>query len=103
MRNRHRVLSRIHHESPSHTNAAAPGSLGGITTGFVSSSHVRGTDQGGSQGWHSISTAFGGWLRDGSSKGITLSAPDANASYYSVCAGVGSNLPVPQLRVTYIK
>lgn len=87
----------------SHNNTSKPTNLGGVTTGLVSSTHIRGTDQGGVQGWHGISTVFGAWLRDGSSTGCTLTAPSGNASYYSVLAGVGSGLPVPQLRITYVK
>jgi hypothetical protein len=87
----------------SHNNASAPATLAGITTGIVSTAHVQGTDQGGKQGWHSISTQFGGWLRDGASKGLTLSPQSTDHQFYCVTAGVGSGLPVPQIRVTYVK
>jgi hypothetical protein len=87
----------------SHNNTAQPGTLGGITTGFVSSINVKGADQGGTQGFHAISTAFGGWLRDGSSAGIALIPYSTDHQYYGYGWGVGSGFPVPQLRISYFK
>lgn len=85
------------------TNSSAPGSLGGIVFSGTSIIGVKGTDQRAAQGYHSISTAFGGWLRSGAIHSITLQAPNNNQSYYSIHGGVGSGLPAPALRITYVK
>lgn len=86
----------------SHNNTAAPGSLSS-PPGQVTSLHVQGADQGGKQGWHSVSTSLGAGLRSGTSKGIALLAAGNNATYYSVHAGLGSGLPVPQIKITYVR
>lgn len=85
------------------TNSSAPGSLSGIVFPATSSVGVKGTDQRAAQGYHPISTAFGGWLRSGAIHAITLQAPNNSQSYYSIHGGVGSGLPVPALRITYVK
>jgi hypothetical protein len=85
------------------TSSSAPGSLGGIVFSGTSIIGVKGADQRAAQGYHPISTAFGGWLRSGAIHSITLQAPNNNQSYYSIHGGVGSGLPVPALRITYVK
>lgn len=86
-----------------HMNGSAPGTLSNVNRIGVSQTHVQGSDQGGNQGWHDISTNIGAWLRDGTATGIVLSAPTSNSSYYSVYGGFGSGIPAPQLRLTYTK
>lgn len=89
----------------SHNFTSAPSSLG-ARPGIVSTVHVKGSDQGGepdAQRWKSVSTSFGAGLRAGTQKGTALVAPSTNATYYSVHAGVGSGLPVPKIRITYVK
>lgn len=85
------------------TNTSAPGSLGGVTHVGISGVTVKGTDVGAGQGFHSVSTSLGAYLRDGSSTGIALTAPSNDASHYAILGGVSSGLPVPQLRITYRK
>lgn len=84
-------------------NTAAPGTLGGINTGVLSSGHVVGSDEGGSGGWLRVDNNFGAFLRDGTSRGMALVPPSSNPSYYAIIGGVGSGIPAPQLRVTYLK
>jgi hypothetical protein len=90
----------------SHSNTAAPGSLGGINSGNLSTAHVRGSDVGGEADagrWKRVSNTFGAMLRDGSSRGVALRPLSSNASYYSILGGVGSGAPAPRIRITYIK
>jgi hypothetical protein len=84
-------------------NTAAPGTLSGINTGVLSSAHVRGSDQGGSGQWCRVDNNFGAFLRDGTSRGMALVPPSANLSYYAILGGVGSGVPAPSIRITYLK
>lgn len=83
-------------------NTAAPGTLTGINTGVLSSGHVRGADQGGGGAWLRVSTQFGGFLRDGTSRGMALVPTSADPSFYAILGGVGSGNPEPQIRITYV-
>jgi hypothetical protein len=83
-------------------NASAPSTLSGINTGVLSSVRVRGADQGGGGSWSRISTQFGGFLRDSTSQGIALIPTSADPSFYAILGGVGSGVPAPQLRITYV-
>lgn len=83
-------------------NASAPSTLSGINTGVLSSVRVRGADQGGGGSWSRISTQFGGFLRDSTSQGIALVPTSADPSFYAILGGVGSGVPAPQLRITYV-
>jgi hypothetical protein len=85
-----------------HSNATKPGTYGGVVHDFISSFH---TSNGGANAgeWHSISNEFGSRLRDGSAKGVILQAPNDSTAYYGYAAGIGSNSPLPQIRITYIK
>lgn len=84
-------------------NTAAPGTLSGINTGVLSSGHVRGSDEGGSGVWLRVDNNFGAYLRDGSSRGVALVPPSSNVSFYAIMGGVGSGIPAPQIRITYLK
>jgi hypothetical protein len=85
-----------------HNNTVKPGTWGGtIGRDFVSSFHVDNTGP----GWHDLSTEFGSRLRDGSSKGITIQAPNDDRTYYGFAAG-GPGTPsnqMPQILITYVK
>lgn len=90
----------------SQINTGAPGTLTGINTGVLTNVHVKGSDQGGEPDgnrWKRVSTNFGAYLRDGTSRGVALSAISNNPSYYSTLGGVSSGAPAPRLRITYVK
>jgi hypothetical protein len=78
---------------------SAPGGYGGAVHDFVSSFHTARS----TAGWHTVSTEIAQRIRDGNATGVTLEAPNDSTTYYGYAAGIGSNLSLPQLRVTYIK
>lgn len=85
-----------------HTNSAKPGTFGGtFGRDFVTSGHVPAS--GGV--WLPLATEFGARLRDGSSKGITLQAPNDDRQFYGYAwggPGTGAN-QLPLLEITYVK
>jgi hypothetical protein len=84
-----------------HSNASQPGSYGGVVHEQISSFHVNP----GQASWHTVSTEFGSRLRDGSAKGVLLTAPTHDRTYYGYAHG-GSGTPteqMPMLRITYVK
>jgi hypothetical protein len=84
-----------------HNNASQPGTYGGIVHDQISSFHVNP----GQAAWHTVSTEYGSRLRDGTAKGVSLTAPSDDRTYYGYAHG-GSGTPteqMPMLRITYVK
>jgi len=88
-------------------NTSAPSTLTGINTGVLSTGTVKGADQNphqdDNQRWIKVSTNFGGFLRDGTSRGMALIPGGSSYSYYAILGGVGSGIQPPRLRITYAK
>lgn len=84
-----------------HNNSSQPGTYGGVYKDLISSYHVNPS----SSGWHTISTEFGSRIRDNVAKGVILSAPNHDRSFYGYANG-GSGTPseqMPKIRFTYVK
>lgn len=82
-----------------HSNAAKPGTFGGVVSSFISKDAVKRNQA----AYHVVSTAFGAALRDGSAKGVILQSPNDSTSYYGYAAGLGDGPPIPRIRITYTK
>jgi hypothetical protein len=82
-----------------HSNAAKPGTFGGVVASFVSQDSVKRNQD----AWHTISTQFGASLRDGSAKGIVLQSPNDSTTYYGYASGIGDGPSIPYLRITFTK
>jgi hypothetical protein len=82
-----------------HGQTSAPGSWAGTLASLVSQQRIGKTQL----KEFDLPLVFGTAIRDGSSKGIAVEAPNSSTDYYGYAGGVGSGVTPPTLIIDYAK
>jgi hypothetical protein len=82
-----------------HSQTSAPGSWAGTVASLVSLQRIGKTQL----KEFDLPLSFGTTLRDGTSKGIAVEAPNSSVDNYGYAGGVGSGVSPPRLIIDYAK
>lgn len=82
-----------------HNQTSAPSSWAGTVASLVSQQRIGKTQL----KVFELPLSFGTTIRDGTSKGIAVEAPNSSTDYYGYAGGVGSSVTIPRLIIDYAK